>query len=210
VLPDTERNRIIRDTAPESFRKKAEELQKRSQQIDDQHPTAEVMLDEIPPGFDMRYAGFAKKDVHFDPATRTLTTAMPLADKDVKALLVAAGDPQFRDTLNGLYVQSSAFRVSAWWLFWFYIFSTLGELCLSPVGLSMVSKLAPAKFATMLMGLWLLTTFFGNFAAGAFGEKWGEWTPTYYFILPVVALGSASLILFVLVRKIVAMMHGVD
>jgi POT family proton-dependent oligopeptide transporter len=87
---------------------------------------------------------------------------------------------------------------------------TIGELCLSPVGLSMVSKLAPAKFATMLMGLWLLTSFFGNFAAGAFGEKWGTWAPIPYFLFLAIMLAGASLILFVLVRKIVSIMHGVN
>ena len=103
-----------------------------------------------------------------------------------------------------------AHRVSSWWLFWFYILATLGELCLSPVGLSMVSKLAPAKFATMLMGLWLLTSFFGNFAAGAFGERLGRRgrRPSISCII-MAALGGAALVLFVLVRKIAAMMHGV-
>lgn len=88
--------------------------------------------------------------------------------------------------------------------------STVGELCLSPVGLSMVSKLAPARFATMLMGMWFLTNFFGSFAAGAFGEKWGTMAPAEYFLIPVVALGGAALVLFVFSRRISAMMHGVD
>jgi POT family proton-dependent oligopeptide transporter len=99
--------------------------------------------------------------------------------------------------------------VSAWWLVWFYILSTIGELCLSPVGLSMVSKLAPARFATMLMGMWLLMTFFGNFVAGALGETWGKVTPVSYFFVISVAVGGASLVLFMLTRKIAVMMHGV-
>jgi POT family proton-dependent oligopeptide transporter len=74
-----------------------------------------------------------------------------MADKEVKALLVAAGDSGFRATVAQLYAVSNPFRVSPWWLIWYYVLSTIGELCLSPVGLSMVSKLAPAKFAAMLM-----------------------------------------------------------
>ena len=73
----------------------------------------------------------------------------------------------------------------------------------------MVSKLAPARFATMLMGLWLLTSFFGNFAAGAFGEKWDEWPPTD-------VLHDLTVLLAVLPAALRAgpqdraMMHGVN
>ncbi len=209
VLPDIERDRIVRDTAPASFKKAVAELQEKSEDAT-ARSKAQVHLDEVPPGLDLRYAGFREQEVQYDPATQTLSTTIPLADKDVKALLVAAGEPRIRAALDDLYVHSSAFRVSSWWLFWFYIFSTLGELCLSPVGLSMVSKLAPAKFATMLMGLWMLTSFFGNFAAGAFGEVWGTVAPLPYFCIFLAALGLASLVLFVLVRKVVALMHGVN
>jgi dipeptide/tripeptide permease len=210
VLGDTERDRIVRDTAPESFVKAVKELQEKSVEAAKNHGTARVALDPVPPGLDPRYAGFDENKVRYDEATHTLLASdFELKDKDVKALLVAAGEPAFRDAVNTLYQESARHRVSPWWLFWFYIIATLAELCLSPVGLSMVSKLAPAKFATMLMGLWLLTSFFGNFAAGAFGERWGEWTPTEYFLYIMALLGAATVVLFVLVRKIGTMMHGV-
>ena len=61
----------------------------------------------------------------------------------------------------------------------------------------------------MLMGLWLLTSFFGNFAAGALGEDYETMAPAKYFFIIMAALGAAALVLFVLVRKIVSMMHGV-
>jgi dipeptide/tripeptide permease len=211
VLADTERDRIVRDTAPESFVKAVELLQKKTEeQPKGQRFTVSVPLDPVPPGFDLRYAGLDDKKVRYDADKHTLTVKdLRLADKDVKALRVAAGEPAFRSAVDQLYQKSAQHRVSAWWLFWFYILATLAELCLSPVGLSMVSKLAPAKFATMLMGLWLLTSFFGNFAAGAFGERWGEWTPTEYFLYIMALLGAAALVLFLLVRKIGTMMHGV-
>jgi dipeptide/tripeptide permease len=211
VLADTERDRIVRDTAPESFVKAVELLQKKTEeQPQGQRFTVSVALDPVPPGFDLRYAGLDDKRVRFDEKNHTLTVKdLRLADKDVKALRVAAGEPAFRTAVDQLYQKSAQHRVSAWWLFWFYILATLAELCLSPVGLSMVSKLAPAKFATMLMGLWLLTSFFGNFAAGALGERWGEWTPTEYFLYIMALLGGAALVLFLLVRKIGTMMHGV-
>ncbi len=211
VLADTERDHLVRNTAPESFVKAVKQLQKQSEDAAGDHFTVSVKLDPVPPGLDMRYAGLDESKVHYDDKTRTLTVRdFRLADKDVKSLLVAAGEPAFRDSVNALYQESAKSRVSAWWLFWFYIIATLAELCLSPVGLSMVSKLAPAKFATMLMGLWLLTSFFGNFAAGAFGERWGKWTPSEYFLFIMALLGGAALVLFLLVRKIAAMMHGVN
>ena len=56
--------------------------------------------------------------------------------------------------------------VSAIWLILVYLFCTMGELCLSPVGLSMVTKLAPLKFMSLFKGVWLTASFFGNLLAG--------------------------------------------
>ncbi len=175
----------------------------------------EIKLEHEPKGFDWSYTGFTDKDhpdketVKYDPSTRVLKTKRELADKDLLALEVAASDPVFRSNINKLVIDSSKFRVSLWWLFWAYILQTLGELCLSPVGLLMVSKLAPAKYATMLMGLWLLTSTFGQFLGGELGEHYGEWTPTHYFVVFFIGTSVACLILFLFVRKIGAMMHGV-
>lgn len=58
-------------------------------------------------------------------------------------------------------------KVSWVWLFGVYIIQTLGELCLSPIGLSMVSKLAPVKFASLLMGTWFLSSAAANKLAGS-------------------------------------------
>jgi proton-dependent oligopeptide transporter, POT family len=158
----------------------------------------------------MRYAGLKKSEVRYDPATRTLTTFVPLKEKEIKGLLVAGGEPGFREVINGLYQESHKFRVSSWWLVWSYILATLGELCLSPVGLSMVSKLAPAKFATMLMGVWMLTSAFGNFAAGVLGEVWGTVAPVPFFLYTTLVVAAAALVLLLLVRLLTRMMHGVN
>jgi POT family proton-dependent oligopeptide transporter len=208
VLSDLERDRIARDTAPPDFVKQVKELREKSEAAEGKVKVS-VKLDKVPPGFDWRYTGLSKSDVTWDPGTQTLTAHRALADKDVKTILVAGGSPQLRDSLNQLMVESARYRVSPWWLFWSYILATIGELCLSPVGLSMTSKLAPARFATMLMGMWLMTNFFGNFVAGAFGEMWGTVAPVPFFLTFIAMLGVASLVLFVLVRKIVTIMHGV-
>src|SRR5438045_5531574 len=57
-------------------------------------------------------------------------------------------------------------RVSLFWLTTLYMLHTIGELCLSPIGLSMVSKLAPLRFASLLMGTWFLANAAANKLAG--------------------------------------------
>jgi POT family proton-dependent oligopeptide transporter len=209
VLPDNEANRVIEATAPDSYRKQLEELQKKSESIGDDVKSVAVTLDPVPPGFDMKYAGLKKSAVEYLYEKHELVAFQKLADKEVKGLLVAGGDPDFRATISELYAESNVFRVSPLWLFWSYILATLGELSLSPVGLSMVSKLAPAKFATMLMGVWMLTSAFGNFAAGLGGELWGTIPPVDFFLWAVIITGGAAVVLLVLVRLVTKMMHGV-
>jgi POT family proton-dependent oligopeptide transporter len=65
-------------------------------------------------------------------------------------------------------------RVSMMWLVALYLIHTLGELCLSPIGLSMVNKLAPIKFASLLMGVWFLSTSAANKFAGTLSEYYPE------------------------------------
>jgi POT family proton-dependent oligopeptide transporter len=57
-------------------------------------------------------------------------------------------------------------QVSPMWLIVVYLLHTAGELCLSPVGLSAMTKLAPARIAGLMMGVWFLATAVGNFIAG--------------------------------------------
>jgi len=56
--------------------------------------------------------------------------------------------------------------ISLWWLVGVYFLHTLGELCLSPIGLSMVSKVSPKKIASLMMGFWFLSSAVANFMAG--------------------------------------------
>lgn len=68
---------------------------------------------------------------------------------------------------------SETAKVSPLWLILVYLIMTLSELCLSPIGLSLVSKLAPRQFLSLFMGTWFLTSFFGNILAGFWGGKYG-------------------------------------
>jgi POT family proton-dependent oligopeptide transporter len=89
-------------------------------------------------------------------------------------------------------------KVSAWWLVVSYIFQTMGELCLSPVGLSSMTKLSPRKYVGQMMGIWFLATALGNLIAGLVGgnvdpEKLDQMPKL--FILTTASLVIAGLVL---------------
>lgn len=78
-----------------------------------------------------------------------------------------------------------------------YFWNTLSELCLSPVGLSFVSKMAPVRYASLLMGIWFLSTAFGHYAAGilsGYQNEWGSMVNFYGFF--VLVSWSAALLLY--------------
>ena len=69
------------------------------------------------------------------------------------------------------------------WLFAYFVVITTGELYLSPIGLSLVSKIAPVRMVSMLMGLWLATSFIGNFLAGYLGGFWSSMEKVNFFLM---------------------------
>jgi POT family proton-dependent oligopeptide transporter len=96
------------------------------------------------------------------------------------------------------------------WVVAAYFFHTAGELCLSPVGLSMVTKLAPARYASALMGVWFLSNAVANYLAGKIGtyaEKLGEFQ---LFLAITVASAAAGVVLLALAPMLKRMMHGAD
>jgi proton-dependent oligopeptide transporter, POT family len=131
-------------------------------------------------------------------------------ESPTRATLVSAGAPTgWREPLVTLQAKSEKGRVSGIWLFLSYLFATLGELCLSPVGLSMVTKLAPPQFASLFMGVWLLASSVAQYAGGTIGETWGIVPPAAYFMLFVWTSIAGAGILALLVRPIKALMHDV-
>ena len=85
--------------------------------------------------------------------------------------------------------------VSCLWLVTVYFIMTIAELCLSPIGLSLVSKLAPKQMISVLMGTWFLTSFFGNILAGIVGSKYGTLGPeTLFLSLAVISFVSAAVL----------------
>jgi POT family proton-dependent oligopeptide transporter len=79
-------------------------------------------------------------------------------------------------------------KASWLWLFAYFAFVTLGELYLSPIGLSLVSKAAPRSILSMMMGVWLATSFTGNFIAGWLGSFWSTMEkPTFFTMIAIIA-----------------------
>ena len=109
-------------------------------------------------------------------------------------------------------------KVSVIWLTGMYAMHTSGELCLSPIGLSLVNKLAPAKFASLLMAVWFTANAFANKLAGVLSALYPDGKTTYlagyaitnlydFFMLFVVMAGVAAVILFILASKLKKMME---
>jgi POT family proton-dependent oligopeptide transporter len=91
--------------------------------------------------------------------------------------------------------QSEGDQVSWLWLFAYFVVITLGELYLSPIGLSLVSKVAPVRMVSLMMGVWLATSFVGNFLAGWLGSFWSTMDKTSFFLMiAAVAIGAGFVI----------------
>ncbi len=88
-----------------------------------------------------------------------------------------------------------------------YFFHTVGELFLSPVGLSMVSKIAPVKLASLLMGVWLSSSFFANLLAGQIAALTSSLGYLEVFSYIGVAVAVLGLVLILLSKKLVQMME---
>ncbi len=83
----------------------------------------------------------------------------------------------------GIWYDVNGTPVSMWWLVASTLVMTLGELYLSPIGMSMVTKLAPARAVSMCMGIWYLSQFAGNLLAGYIGGFWEVLSRFHFFLL---------------------------
>lgn len=103
--------------------------------------------------------------------------------------------------------------VSMIWLIIAYFFHTTGELCLSPVGLSYVSKLSPKKFLGLLFGFWFCASAIANFIGGFLGSTIdkivAEHSMSYFFMIFAIIPAITAVILIVLNPILKKMMHGI-
>ena len=107
------------------------------------------------------------------------------------------------------YFELSGQRVSAMWLIGLYLLQCLGELCLSPVGLSMVTKLAPGRLVGVMMGVWFFATAMGNYVAGWVAGFLEDRPFSFVFRTAFINLAVATVILALLIKPIRKMMSGV-
>ena len=103
-------------------------------------------------------------------------------------------------------------NVSIFWLVFAYLFHTLGELCVSPVGLSYVSKLAPLRLVGLMFGFWLLSSFFANLIGGFTGSYIDKISLNvgltgFFLIFTLVPIFVGSII-FLFRNNLIRRMHG--
>ncbi len=109
----------------------------------------------------------------------------------------------------GAMAMGPGIKIGMYYLALTYLFHTFGELCLSPVGLSMVTKLAPAKFVSLLMGVWFLANAAANKLAGTYSSLFGKIDNVQFFLWLVIAPLAASFVLMALIKPLKKWMHGI-
>ena len=98
---------------------------------------------------------------------------------------------------------------SVHWLIWSTLILTIGELYLSPIGLSLVAKVAPARMISMMMGVWYLSSFLGNYLSGYIGSYY-EIIPKDLFFSILVGMGLVAGLVFVLANRPLNRVLGVN
>ncbi|NLS11597.1 peptide MFS transporter [Vibrio sp. SM6] len=101
-------------------------------------------------------------------------------------------------------------KTSMWWLVGAFFFHTLGELCLSPIGLSLITKLAPLRLASLMMGAWFGFNAIASYAAGYIGSHVNEFGALQIFGGIAIAAAISGVILLLLANTLVRWMHGAE
>jgi dipeptide/tripeptide permease len=99
-------------------------------------------------------------------------------------------------------------QVALGWLFGTYVFATLGELCLSPVGLAYVSKLAPKQLGSQMMGIWFFGSGLGSYAAGKIAGAMAGTQMWHIFILCSLLALLACAVLWLFVSRFIHKLMG--
>ena len=93
-------------------------------------------------------------------------------------------------------------RASLWWLIACAFVLTIGEIYFSPIGLSLVTKISPAGIVSMMMGVWFLSSFFGNYLSGYLGTLWEKMSKANFFLLMSALPFVAGIAFFALLKPL--------
>ena len=93
-------------------------------------------------------------------------------------------------------------KASWLWLFAFFVVITIGELYVSPTSLSLVTKIAPTSLLSMMMGVWLSTSFVGGFLAGYLGTFWSRMEKPFFFLMLALISALSAIIIAILRRPL--------
>jgi POT family proton-dependent oligopeptide transporter len=109
--------------------------------------------------------------------------------------------------LAGAALAAGGGRASALWLLGYFVVLTLAELYISPTSLSLVTKVAPARAVSMMMGVWLATSFIGNFLAGYLGSLWSGMEKSSFFLMITIVSALAGLLILAVGRPLKGMLR---
>jgi dipeptide/tripeptide permease len=126
---------------------------------------------------------------------------IPTAHKLLYGMLLTTGALLIM-VLAGFVLENTGTKVSGLWLAGFYMVVTLGELCLSPMGLSLVTKLTPKRLVGLTMGGWFMATAFGNNFSGFFGGIQNQISPMWFFLVLAALAGLTALFIFLILPKL--------
>jgi POT family proton-dependent oligopeptide transporter len=93
-------------------------------------------------------------------------------------------------------------KASWLWLLAYFVVITIGELYVSPTSLSLVTKIAPASLLSMMMGVWLSTSFVGGFLAGYLGTFWSSMEKPYFFLMLALVSAASGIVIAFLRRPL--------
>ncbi|HEX6812497.1 MAG TPA: peptide MFS transporter [Planctomycetota bacterium] len=136
------------------------------------------------------FASLLKRGVDFSTA-RKIFTGMVITALSAVVMAIA-----------GFLSDNGAVKVSGLWLMTFYAIVTVGELCLSPMALSLVTKLSPKRFVGLTMGGWFFATAVGNKFSGFLGVLQGAMAPAWFFLLIAGAVTIVALYILSVLPKL--------
>lgn len=110
----------------------------------------------------------------------------------------------------GSQTDGDADRISPAWLVWSYLAMALGEVCLSPMGLSLVSRVAPPRSRGVMMGAWFVSLSAGGYASGALGRFWDRVPHSQFFAGVALLLVAAAIVLAAAMPRIRRVLERVD